>query len=96
MTKTEKACALLTESELSVVKQVIHSTFFSIAPDLIDLEDDKSSIKQADAIEATLDADFMETNSSKDKEVLKKFRTLSYDDQKLIAKTVLTSKSYRM
>jgi hypothetical protein len=77
----------LNEEELAKLRGMIQSTFRVIAPDLLQ---DRRSIRRAEAIEVSLGADYLEAYGStakrpEDAELIKRFRLLSYEEQKAVA-----------
>ena len=94
-----------TDSETKELRSVIYNTWNYIGQDVIDGNNGKS-ISREEVIEVTLDAGYVEMNLSscysvnKDKSntalaLLKRFRTLSYDDQNAFCReNVFTDSRY--
>ena len=95
MTKTEKVIEKLTPDKAKIVKRLMWHTFETIASDLM-AAGETSSIPKAEAIEVTLDASYMETyaRTPEEKDALSEFRKLSYDEMKILARTVFTCSRY--
>jgi hypothetical protein len=84
---------LLSEEIQKRVLGALWSTWESIGCDVMNLEGIGDSIPQKEVIELVLDADYAEMYGG-DKEAMKEFRKLSYDNQKKIAKLRFTYKRY--
>jgi hypothetical protein len=93
-----------TDEEIKEIHHMMQRTWDYIAPDLLESvgysegkHRERVSMRRSSVVEVVLDASYMEMDSAKtaeDKELLKKFRQLSYDDQKKVARKTFTYATY--
>ena len=88
----------LTDDEVKILHRILRQTFDGIAHDLGECSG-QTMMTRADVIETTLDANYIETRSSfridlVEKDIVKRFRTLSYKDQKIVAKNAFPFARY--
>ena len=85
-----------TEEELKQIRRMLSQTFDYIAPDLLACQESRDpSIPRDEAIEVTLDADYLESyGGKKDRPLVERFRRLSYDDQIAVAKPAFPYRTY--
>jgi len=86
----------LTESEIKLVHNTMQRTWDYIGSDMLEVNDGKAMPK-SHVIEVVLDANYMETSNNlkpEEKDIIKKFRQLSYKDQIKVAKQTFTFARY--
>ena len=83
------------QDELSNIQSALNRTWQTIGGDVIEANNGKS-ISRAEVIEVVLDANYLDLNGKLDKELLKKFQSLSYKKRCKIAKETFTYSKYGM
>lgn len=96
MTERNLKVTDLSPAEVEFAKQAMNTTWATIAYDCIDGNGGKA-MKRDDVIDVVLDADYMETYAARkpeEKELLKRFRQLSYPEMQKLARTTFTYARY--
>lgn len=96
----------LTDDEAGKIRRMLNITLNAVFTDLLSAGgDSRSSIPRSEVVEVCLDADYLEmygpgtgqaSRSPEDKALLEKFRRLSYEQQKKVAREAFPHKRYSL